>query len=481
MTQLHTAEPTLKRGLASRHLQLIAIGGAIGTGLFLGSGKVITLSGPSILLVYAIIGTMVFFILRALGELLLSNLHFNSFADIAKHYVGPWAGFFVAWNYWITWVLVGVADVIAVSTYVKFFNPDIPAWAVAAAVGLLLLILNLQPVRWFGESEFWFAIVKVVAVLSLIIVGLWLILSGFTSPEGVQARFSNIWTNGGFFPLGLSGFLLGFQMAFFSFMGTELVGTLAAETRDPRASIPRAINAVPIRLALFYVGALAIIMSVTPWNVIDPSQSPFVSMFAFAGFGFAAILVNLVVITSATSSANAGMFSASRMALGLAGDGHAPRALSIINERGVPRKAVFFTCLFLFTAVPLTLAESLLSAFTFVASIASTFHIFTWGMIVVSYIVYRRKQPASHASSHYRLPFAAVTPWIVLVFFVFMIGVLLYGDDTRISILLAPLWYVLLGVAWSLRKKQLLRQQRPITRSIPTTAHPLDHQSEHQN
>lgn len=457
----------MQRGLKNRHLQLIAIGGAIGTGLFLGSGKLISVSGPAIIFVYMVIGFFIFFIMRALGELLLSNLNYHTFGDIAKDMLGPWAGFFVSWNYWFSWVIACVADIIAITAYVQWFNPEIPSWLPALITAGVLLILNLQPVKYFGETEFWFAILKIVAILSLIAVGLVLVLTGFTSPEGTQASFANLWEHGGMFPMGASGFVLGFQMGIFSFIGVEMVGTAAAETENPRKTLPKAINSIVLRILIFYVGALAIIMSVTPWNQIEADKSPFVTTLALAGFGLAAAAIQLVVLTSAASSANGGLYSGTRMLFGLSKDGHAPKSFSLTDSRGVPRRSVFFTSVFLFAAIPLLFAgDGVVAAFTFVSSMCATMILFTWGSIVVSYIVYRKRFPERHASSGFKMPLSRIMPWGVLVFFAFIAGTLLYGEDTRPPFLATPLWFLLLAVLWQLRKRKLLREGRPLTAAI---------------
>lgn len=465
----------MQRGLKNRHLQLIAIGGAIGTGLFLGSGKLISVSGPSIIFVYMVIGFFVFFIMRALGELLLSNLHYKTFGDIAKHMLGPWAGFFVSWNYWFSWVIACVADIVAITAYVQWFNADIPSWLPALAAVVVLTVLNLQPVKWFGETEFWFAIIKIVAILGLIAVGIVLILTRFQSPDGDTATLSNLWEHGGMFPMGASGFVLGFQMGIFSFIGVELVGTAAAETENPRKTLPKAINSIVARILIFYVGALIVIMSVTPWDKIEPGKSPFVSTLAIAGFGLAAFAIQLVVLSSAASSANSGLYSGTRMLFGLSKDGHAPKAFAMTSSRGVPTKAVFFTCVFLFSAIPLLFAgDEVIAAFTFVSSMCATLILFTWGSIVVSYIVYLRRYPEKHRASKFKMPLARVAPWLVLAFFVFIAGTLLYGDDTRLPFLAAPVWFLILTVLWQLQKRKLQRDGRPLTAPIPTIAHPLD-------
>ncbi|MGL4668302.1 MAG: amino acid permease, partial [Saezia sp.] len=308
----------LKRNLENRHIQLIAIGGAIGTGLFLGSGKTISLAGPSIIFVYMIIGFFLFFIMRAMGELLLSNLNYRSFTDFASDLLGPWAGYFTGWTYWFCWVVTGIADVIAIAGYFTLWWPTLPLWMPALGTIALLTTLNLLSVRMFGEVEFWFAMIKIITICSLIIIGLALVTISYQSPETrATAAFSNIWASqGGLFPGKLMGFFAGFQLAIFSFLGVELVGTTAAEAKDPEKTLPRAINTIPVRIIIFYVLALAAIMAVTPWNLIDPQKSPFVSVFILVGLPAAASIINFVVITSAASSANSGVYSTSRMLYG---------------------------------------------------------------------------------------------------------------------------------------------------------------------
>lgn len=459
---------TLARGLKNRHLQLIAIGGAIGTGLFYGSGKLTNVVGPGLLVVYALIGFMLFFVMRALGELLLSNLNYKTFGDIAKDNIGPWAGFMVSWNYWFSWVVGCVADLVAITAYVQYFWPEVPIWFPALVTAIGLIVLNLQPVKAFGETEFWFAIIKIVAILALIFVGIVLILTGYENGDGTRAAVSNLWSHGGFFPTGITGFFLGFQLAIFSFIGVELVGTTAAETENPHRNLPRAINSILLRIVVFYLGSLAVIMMVTPWDHIDPEQSPFTRMFGNAGFAGAALIVNLVVLTSAASSANSGVYSATRMAFGLAKDGHAPQALDHTTRRGVPMKAVFFTTVFLFAAIPLLLGgDALTQAFTIVSSICSADILFTWGSIVVSYILYHRRHPDRHAASGFRMPFPRIAPWMVLAFFVFIAVTLTLGEDTRIAAILSPFWFLLLAVLWQVVRRRLKKQHRPLTSEIP--------------
>lgn len=439
----------LARNLSNRHLQLIAIGGAIGTGLFMGSGKTISLAGPSILLVYAIIGFMLFFVMRALGELLLSNLNYRSFADFAGEYLGPWAQFFTGWTYWLCWIVTGVADVVAVSGYVAFWFPHLAPWIPALGLIVTLLALNLPTVRNFGEIEFWFALIKIIAIIALILAGAYMLITGFALPNGQTASVGHLWNHGGFFPNGFLGFVAGFQIAVFAFVGIELVGTAAAETKDPVRNLPKAINSIPVRILLFYLGALFVIITVIPWDQIDPEKSPFVAMFSLAGLGIAAHVVNFVVLTSATSSANSGIYSTSRMIYGLSTNHLAPGALGKLNQRKVPVNALFFSCLFLLSGVVLLYAgQSIIEAFTIVTTISALLFIFVWSIILASYIQYRRKRPDLHAASTFKMPGGQPAVVMVFAFFAFILWALAQKPDTAIALAITPVWFVFLTIVY---------------------------------
>lgn len=444
----------LRRSLSNRHLQLIAIGGAIGTGLFMGSGKTISLAGPSILLVYLIIGVMLFFVMRAMGELLLSNLEYKSFIDFSTDLLGPWAGFYCGWTYWFCWIITAIADVIAIAAYVQYWFPDMPAWIPAVLCVLLLLTLNLVTVRLFGEMEFWFALIKIVAIVALIIMGVGLVAWGFTSPSGNKASLANLWNDGGFFPKGIGGFFAGFQIAVFAFVGIELVGTTAAETADPERNLPKAINSIPVRIIIFYVLALVVIMTVTPWRQVVPGKSPFVELFVLAGIPAAASLINFVVLTSATSSSNSGIFSTSRMIYGLAEENHAPKAFSKLSKAAVPSRALLFSCfILLLGATMVYVVPNLVTAFTLVTTLSAVLFMFVWSLILFAYIAYRRKRPQLHEASKYKMPGGVFMCWACLVFFVFVLVLLTLQADTRAALMASPVWFVLLAIGYAVKKK----------------------------
>ena len=444
------AEPDhLQRGLSNRHIQLIAIGGAIGTGLFMGSGKTISLAGPSVILVYGIIGFMLFFVMRAMGELLLSNLNYKSLRDAVSDILGPTAGFICGWTYWFCWIVTGMADVVAITGYTQYWWPDIALWIPGALTILLLLGLNLVAVRLFGELEFWFAIIKLVAITALILVGAVMVISRFQSPDGDIAAVSNLIDHGGFFPNGITGFLAGFQIAIFAFVGVELAGTAAAETKDPERNLPRAINSIPIRIVVFYILALAVIMMVTPWDKVHSDSSPFVQMFALAGLPAAAGIINFVVLTSAASSANSGIFSTSRMLFGLAREGQAPKRWGILSRNQVPARGLLFSVACLVPSLAILYAgASVIDAFTLITTVSSVLFMVVWSLILSAYIVFRRKFPERHAASKFKVPGGAFMCWVVLAFFEFMVVVLTFENDTRSALMATPIWFVILFAGW---------------------------------
>lgn len=458
--QVSTTEKSdsgLNRHLSNRHIQLIAIGGAIGTGLFMGSGKTISLAGPSILFVYAIIGFVMFFVMRAMGELLLSNLKYKSFMDFANDLLGPMAGFFVGWTYWIAWIVTGCADLIAIAGYVHYLYPTLPLWIPALICIFIFLGLNLLTVKMFGETEFWFSIIKIVAIVALIVIGIIFIATGFTTSAGVVTSLSNIWNDGGMFPMGAAGFVAGFQIAIFAFIGVELVGTTAAETKDIETTLPKAINAIPFRVILFYIGALVVIMSVMPWRSIDPEQSPFIVLFTFAGIAAAFKITYFVVITSAASSANSGIFSTSRMLFGLSISKKAPKCFKLLSKSAVPANALIFSCCCLLPAVILLYFDNqgIMHAFTLVSTVSTILFICVWSLILISYIVFRKTKPALHKASKFKMPGGIYTCIMALAFFLFVLVALFFRDDTRLGLTYTPVWFIIVGIAYYLIPKRI--------------------------
>lgn len=445
----------LERSLTNRHIQMIAIGGAIGTGLFMGSGKTLSVSGTSIILTYVIIGFFFFFVMRAMGELLLSNTNYKSFVDFATAYLGPWAGFFLGWSYWLSWIVTAIADVIVIGGYAQYWYPDLPAWIPAFSSIFILTLLNFVAVKLFGEVEFWFALIKIIAIVLFLMVGIYLITIGFTAPDGVRASLSHVLDTHAMFPYGLTGFLAGFQIAVFAFVGIELVGTTAAETKNPKEALPRAINSIPVRILLFYVGSLICIIAVTSWAHISPDKSPFVEMFSLIGLPAAASIVNFVVATSAMSSANSGVFATSRMLYGLAVEEDAPKSFAKLSKRKVPLLGLVFSmiCVVLGTSI-LFVVPNVMTAFTIISAFTSILCIFTFAMILLSYLAYRKKAPELHEQSDYKMPGGRFMTWLTLLFLTFVLVILCLDHDTLISLALSPIWFIGLYFAYRRRNQK---------------------------
>jgi D-serine/D-alanine/glycine transporter len=440
---------TLKRRLENRHIQLIAISGAIGTGLFMGSGKMIALSGSSIILVYAIIGFFVFCIMRAMGEMLLANLEMGSFAELVHHYLGPRAGFILAWSYWLSWVVVAVGDVVVVAGFLQYWYPHLPTWIPAFSTMFLLLALNMLAVKAFGEVEFWFGLIKIIAIVALVVTGLVMVATSYTSPAGVTASFSHLVAPGVMMPHGILGFLAGFQIAIFSFVGTELLGTAAAEAHNPEKTLPKAINTIPLRILLFYVTALACIISVISWANVPANRSPFVELFLLGGLPAAAGMINFVVMTSAASSANSGVYSGSRMLYGLSHNKQAPQAFGRLSGSGTPVRALVFSGLCMAIALTLLFAiPDIMVIFTLVSTISAVMVIVTWSLILLSYFAYRRSNHEAHLRSTFKLPGGRFTAGISLAFLMFVLCLLALEPDTRTALYVMPIWYIGLLLAY---------------------------------
>ena len=450
----------LERGLGQRQIEMIAIGGCIGTGLFMGSGKTISIAGPSIILIYAIIGCILYFVMRAMGELLLYNLEYKSFVDFAEDILGPSAGFFVGWSYWFAWIVAAIAEIIAITGYVSFWWPDLPHWISALTVIIFLLTLNILSVKAFGELEFWMAIIKVIAIISLIVLGFYLCITSFVSPSGVKAHISNLWSYGGFFPNGVSGLLGGLQTAIFAFAGMEIIGTMMAETKDPKKMLPDAINKIPVRIMIFYIGTVAVLMMVTPWKDISPDQSPFVGMFSLVGMLSAASIINAVVISSATSSSNSGIFATSRMVYGLAKHHHAPPVFGRLSSHKIPTGGIFLgTGFILLASLVLTTTQSMMSAFELVGSVSALIFIYIWSMILFAYLAYCKRLPQAHDESEFKMPLSKIMPYVALGFFVIVIFALSLSDNTRIALYILPIWFLVLGTFYWLKTRRSAHQK----------------------
>ena len=445
------SSPSLSRNLHNRHIQLIAIGGTIGVGLFLGSAKAIHHAGPGLLLAYALGGVAIFFIMRALGELLTYRPVAGSFATYAEEFCGPFPGFVTGWSYWFAWVVTVMAEITAIGIYVRYWLPGVAQWLPPLIALLVLYGANLLAVRVFGELEFWFALIKVVTIVALIAAGVFVIVF-HAGALGATASFANLWSHGGFLPGGIVAVLLTLQIVMFAYEGVELIGVTAGEARNPAVVLPRATNGIIARILIFYIGALLIIMSLVPWTELDPKVSPFVFVFGKLGLPGAASVINLVVITAAASSCNSGLFSTGRMLWTLAQRGQGPRALAALNSHHVPAAGIHASAAVMLIGVALNYLVPE-RVFTMVTSVALIGTLWTWGIILVAHANYRRAVAAGRAAAApFRMPGAPLANWLVLAFLVLVTVMLARDPDTRVALYVAPVWFALLGVGYAWRR-----------------------------
>ncbi|MDR5734552.1 amino acid permease [Caballeronia sp. LZ025] len=439
----------LRRGLKSRHIQLIALGGAIGTGLFLGVAETIKLAGPSVLLGYAIAGVMAFFIMRQLGEMVVDEPVAGSFSHFADKYWGRAAGFISGWNYWAIYILVSMAELSAVGIYMQYWWPGLPTWISALACFVIVNAINLTSVKSFGELEFWFAIVKVAAIVGMILFGGYLLFSGHAGP---QASVTNLWKLGGFFPLGVSGLVMSMAVIMFSFGGLELVGITAAEAEDPSHSIPRATNQVIYRILIFYIGALGVLLSLYPWDKVATGGSPFVLIFREMNSTLVANVLNVIVLTAALSVYNSGVYANSRMLYGLAQQGNAPRALCGVNRRGIPIAAL---CVSAIVTAACVLINYFIPgrAFGLLMGLAVSALVINWAMISIIHLKFRREKQERGVTTAFRSIGFPLTNYLCLAFVAGIVWVMFETPGLRLSVYLIPIWLAVLGIGYYLKSR----------------------------
>jgi amino acid transporter, AAT family len=440
----------LSRGLSNRHIQLIALGGAVGVGLFYGSASTIQLAGPAVIFSYMFGGLIIFTIMRALGEMAVAEPVSGSFSSYANRYLGPFAGYLTGWTYWFMWVIVGMAEITVVGVYVNYWFPDIPQWASAFAALVLITGVNLINVRAYGEFEFWFAMIKVIAIIGMIIAGLGIILFGFGN-GGDSLGFSNLWSHGGMFPNGMKGLLLSLVMVMFSFGGVELIGITAGEAHNPKKTIPSAINSVIWRILIFYIGALGIMMTLYPWNKIGSNGSPFVLIFDKIGIPGAADLINFVVLTAALSAFNSGLFSTGRMLYNLALQNNGPKFFGKLNKWSTPSRGILFSSAFLLIAVILNyfVPEKV---FLYISAVATVAVITSWTIILVTQIKFRKaKSKEEIRNLEFKLPFFPYSSYIALTFLALVIVLIAFIDGMRVALVVGPVWFLVLYIGFRLK------------------------------
>ncbi|MBP2032922.1 AAT family amino acid transporter [Clostridium algifaecis] len=445
-------EYELKRNLKNRHIQMIAIGGAIGVGLFYGSANAISIGGPSIILAYLIGGLFVFMIMRALGELAVDDPNSGSFSAYATKYLGNFAGFFSGWTYWFQCTTTVMAELTAVGVYVQFWMPGFPKWISALIFLSALIVINLIGVGAYGEFEFWFAFIKVAAIICMIIFGLLIIIFGFGN-GGHAIGFSNLWKNGGFFANGIRGFLLSFIFVTFAFGGVELIGITAGEAEEPKKSIPKAINNVFWRILIFYVGSIGVMLSLYSWNKIGLKGSPFVLVFDKVGIPAAASIINFVVLTAALSGMNSALYVDGRMLYSLALNNNAPKMFSKVSKSGIPYVGILFST---FIAMIAVILNYFLPAkvFDYVSSVTVIAIITAWITILLVQLKFRKYKNSLGEKVDFKMPFYPFFSYIAIIYLLLIVISLSFLPSTRISLYVVPVWIIALLIMYKLFLKK---------------------------
>ncbi|MBR4642991.1 MAG: amino acid permease [Selenomonadaceae bacterium] len=443
------SENKMQRGLKNRHLQMIALGTAVGTGLFYGSTATIALAGPAVSLSYLIGGIIIFLIVRMLGEMSVEEPVSGSFSYYASKYWGEFPGFLAGWNYWFLYILVSMAELSAVSIYLGYWFPDLPKWIGVLACLLIITAINLVTVSAYGEIEFWMAFIKIAAIIGMILLGSYFIATALVP---FPQNFANLWIHGGFFPNGISGFIMSLAPVMFSFGGIELIGITAGEAENPDKTIPRAINQVIWRILIFYVGTMIVLMTLWPWNEVGKEASPFVQIFEGAGFPAAANILNFVVLTAAVSVYNSAIYSNSRMLFGLATSNNAPKFFEKLSKRGVPVNGILISSGITFLAVVMNyfLPDQV---FMYMMSIVTGAVVISWGMIVLTHLKFRKHCEAEGIVPKFKSLFYPFADYLCLAFLAGILIIMAMMDEMRISVIVMPIWVLAIWLFYRSKKK----------------------------
>lgn len=445
----------LQRGLGARQMRMIALGGTIGVGLFMGATSTIKWTGPSVIFAYLIAGIFLFLVMRAMGEMVYLHPTSGSFANFASDYIHPVAGYLTAWSNVFQWVVVGMSEVIAVGEYMNYWFPDLPQWIPGVIVVALLAGANLVSVKAFGEFEFWFAMIKVVTIILMIVAGFGLIFFGLGN-GGEAIGLSNLWSHGGFMPNGWIGFFFALSIVIGSYQGVELIGITAGETKDPQKNIKSAVNGVIWRILIFYIGAIFVIVTVYPWDELGNIGSPFVATFAKVGITFAAGLINFVVLTAAMSGCNSGIFSASRMSLNLSQKGMLPKFFGKVMKNGVPIWTVLAIATGILIGALLNVILPLFikgadSVFVYVYSASILPGMVPWFMILISHLRFRKNHPEEVEGHPFKMPGGAFTNYITMAFFIMVLIGMLFNKETVVSVVIGIVFLLFMTIFFFLK------------------------------
>ncbi len=447
----HPGEETengMVRGLQNRHVQLIAIAGTIGTGLFLGAGRSLSLTGPSIILVYMLTGAFMYFMMRAIGEMLYMDPDQHTFINFITKYLGKGWGYFSGWSYWVSLVFLGMAEITAVSNYVQLWFPNWPAWQIQIIFLALLSCVNLIAVKVFGEVEFWFGMIKIVTILALIATGIFMVTTNFETPAG-HASLTNITSGFQMFPNGWVKFVMAFQMVFFAYQAIEFVGITTSETANPRQVLPKAIKEIPIRIVIFYVGALLAIMAIFPWQQLPVNKSPFVTVFQMVGIKWAAGLINFVVLTAAASSLNSTLYSTGRHLYQIAKETPNSKVmnrlkLNSLSRMGIPSRSIIFSAIVVAVSAFINVLPGVSDAFALITASSSGVYIAIYILTMLAHLKYRKSK--EFMPDGFVMPAYKVLNPLTIVFFLFVFVCLFLQESTYIGAIGATIWIILFGI-----------------------------------
>ena len=441
-------ENGMVRGLQNRHVQLIAIAGTIGTGLFLGAGRSLSLTGPSIILVYMLTGAFMYLMMRAIGEMLYMDPDQHTFINFITKYLGKGWGYFSGWSYWVSLVFLGMAEITAVSNYVQLWFPNWPAWQIQIIFLALLSCVNLIAVKVFGEVEFWFGMIKIVTILALIVTGIFMVTTNFETPAG-HASLTNITSGFQMFPNGWVKFVMAFQMVFFAYQAIEFVGITTSETANPRQVLPKAIKEIPIRIVIFYVGALLAIMAIFPWQQLPVNKSPFVTVFQMVGIKWAAGLINFVVLTAAASSLNSTLYSTGRHLYQI--EKETPNSkvmnrlkLNSLSRMGIPSRAIIFSAIVVAVSAFINVLPGVSDAFALITASSSGVHTAIYILTMLAHLKYRKSK--EFMPDGFVMPAYKVLNPLTIVFFLFVFVCLFLQESTYIGAIGATIWIILFGI-----------------------------------
>lgn len=445
---------TLNRSLKNRHIQMIALGGCIGTGLFYGTAESIPLAGPGLILGYLLGGFVIYMIMRMIGEMATEEPVSGAFSYFANKYCGGYAGFLAGWNYWLLYILVSMAELSAIGKYISLWFPDVPVWFTVLATIIIITAINLASVKFFGETEFWLALIKVLAVVGMIVFGLFLVAKGLFISEST-VKISNLWAHGegglsNIFPNGAWGIWVSLVIVMFSFGGTEMIAIAAAEAEDPEKTIPTAIKQVMWRILLFYIGSIVIMLVLVPWTDIKAGISPFVLVFDQLGLPNVAGILNFIILTAAISVYNSGIYSNGRMLFGLAEQKQAPKVFLKLSKNNVPYAAILFSsaCTLIALVINLLVPNG---AFMIVMSVAIAAAVITWTLIIIMHLRFRKANLDKKLK--FRTPFFPYVNYFCLIFLVVIIGAMTQLNSFKPAVVALPCWLILTYIGYVISKK----------------------------